>query len=129
VGLFSELLPQASAGRIQENHRNGQDDREIAETSEPFTITRTALNSQVVSPGAEKSPFEDQSEENSVNIKINDFVGNILQNKFYACCYVLLSGTRPKHRCTVVHLSVALLCYFGATGAETSLLLTAYCTE
>jgi len=26
---------------------------------------------------------------------MNNFVGNILQNKFYACCYVLLSGTRP----------------------------------
>ena len=24
---------------------------------------------------------------------MNDFVGNILQNKFYAYCYVLLSGT------------------------------------
>jgi len=35
-----------------------------------------------------------------VNIKINDFVGNILQTKFYACCYILLSGTRPKRRCT-----------------------------
>jgi len=35
-----------------------------------------------------------------VNNKINDFVGNILQNKFYACCYILLSGTRPKRRCT-----------------------------
>jgi len=23
-----------------------------------------------------------------------DFVGNILQNKFYAYCYILLSGTR-----------------------------------
>jgi len=22
---------------------------------------------------------------------MNDFVGNILQNKFYACCYILLS--------------------------------------
>jgi len=30
-----------------------------------------------------------------VDIKMNNFVGNILQNKFYACCYVLLSGTRP----------------------------------
>jgi len=30
-----------------------------------------------------------------MNIKMNNFVGNILQNKFYACCYVLLSGTRP----------------------------------
>jgi len=26
---------------------------------------------------------------------MNNFVGNILQNKFYACCYVLLSGTHP----------------------------------
>ena len=25
-----------------------------------------------------------------MNIKINDFVGNILQNKFYACCYIVL---------------------------------------
>jgi len=24
---------------------------------------------------------------------MNDFVGNILQNKFYACFYILLSGT------------------------------------
>jgi len=51
---------------------------------------------------------------------MNDFVGNILQNKFYAYCYILLSGT---------HLSAALLCNLGATGAETSLLLTAYCIE
>ena len=35
----------------------------------------------------------------SVNNEINDFVGNILQNKFYACCYILLSGTR---RCTPI---------------------------
>ena len=27
---------------------------------------------------------------------MNDFVGNILQNKFYAHCYILLPGTRPK---------------------------------
>jgi len=26
---------------------------------------------------------------------MNDFVGNILQNKFYAWCYILLPGTRP----------------------------------
>jgi len=25
---------------------------------------------------------------------MNTFAGNILRNKFYACCYVLLSGTR-----------------------------------
>jgi len=35
-----------------------------------------------------------------VNIQINNFVGNILQSKFCACYYVLLSGTRHKHRCT-----------------------------
>jgi len=56
---------------------------------------------------------------------MNDFVGNIPQNKFYACCYILLSGTCPKPRCK----SAALLCYLHATGAETSLLLTAYCIE
>jgi len=27
------------------------------------------------------------------------------------------------------HLPAALLCYLGVTGAETSLLLTVYCTE
>jgi len=26
---------------------------------------------------------------------MNNFFGNILQNKFYAYCYVLLSGTSP----------------------------------
>jgi len=25
---------------------------------------------------------------------MNTFAGNILRNNFYACCYVLLSGTR-----------------------------------
>jgi len=30
---------------------------------------------------------------------MNDFVGNILQNTFYACCYILLSRTR---RCTPI---------------------------
>jgi len=29
---------------MQENHRNGQDDSDIAGTSEPFTITRAAMN-------------------------------------------------------------------------------------
>jgi len=61
-----------------------------------------------------------------VNNKMNDFVGNIMQNKFYAYCYVLLSGTRPKRRCTPY---AALLYDLGATGTETSLLLTAYCIE
>jgi len=53
---------------------------------------------------------------------MNDFVGNILQNTFYAYCYILLSRTDA-------HLSAALLCYLGATSAETSILLTAYCIE
>jgi len=43
-----------------------------------------------------------------VNIKMNDFVGYILQNKFYACCYILLPGTRPKRRCTPI-CGVAML--------------------
>jgi len=38
----------------------------------------------------------------SVNIKMNEFAGDILQSKFYACCYILLSGTRPKSRCTPI---------------------------
>jgi len=37
-----------------------------------------------------------------MNIKMNDFVGNILQNKFYACCCILLSGTHSEHRCTPI---------------------------
>jgi len=49
VGLLSELLPQPNAGIMQENHRNGQDDDDIVETSEPFTITRAALNRQIIS--------------------------------------------------------------------------------
>jgi len=32
---------------------------------------------------------------------MNDFVGNILENKNYACCYILRSGTRPKRRFTL----------------------------
>jgi len=55
---------------------------------------------------------------------MKDFVGNIMQNNFYAYCYILLSGTCLK---VDAHLFVALLCNSGATGAETSLLLTAYC--
>jgi len=36
----------------------------------------------------------------------NDFVGNILQNKFYAYCYILLSRTR---RCTPICGAAMLL--------------------
>jgi len=52
----------------------------------------------------EKSACEDESEEKSVNIKMNDFVGNVLQNKFYASCYILLSGT-----CTPICAAAMLL--------------------
>jgi len=60
-----------------------------------------------------------------VNIKINDFVGNILQNKFYATsCYQVHALNAD------AHLS-SRRCYatLGATGAETSLLLTAHYIE
>jgi len=40
---------------------------------------------------------------------MNNFVGNILQNRFYACCCILLSGTRPKPD---PHQSAVLQCYF-----------------
>jgi len=32
---------------MQENHRNGQDDSDIAEASKPFTVTRAALNRHI----------------------------------------------------------------------------------
>jgi len=34
---------------MQKNRRNGQDDSNIAENSEPFTIARAALNRQIIS--------------------------------------------------------------------------------
>jgi len=34
---------------MQEYHRNGQDDSDIAGTSEPFTITRFAMNRRIIS--------------------------------------------------------------------------------
>jgi len=34
---------------MQEIHRNGQDDSDIAETSEPFTIARAAINRHIIS--------------------------------------------------------------------------------
>jgi len=40
---------------------------------------------------------------------MNDFFGNILQNKFYAYCYILLSGTRPERRCTPICGAAMLL--------------------
>jgi len=34
---------------MQDNHTNGQDDSDIVETSEPFTIRRAALNRHIIS--------------------------------------------------------------------------------
>jgi len=34
---------------MQENQRNGQDDSDIVETSEPFTVTPAALNRGIIS--------------------------------------------------------------------------------
>jgi len=45
-----------------------------------------------------------------VNIKMNGFVGNILQNKFCACCCILLSSARSKCRSTPT-CGAALLLY------------------
>ena len=43
-----------------------------------------------------------------MNNKMNDFVGNILQNKFYAYGYILLSRTR---RCTLIcGAGIRLIC-------------------
>ena len=53
---------------------------------------------------------------------MNDFVGNILQNKFQSCCYILLSNTRPKRRCTPV--CGAANATLGATGAVANGLVT-----
>jgi len=72
----------------------------------------------------ERSAFEDQSEENSVWImKWTTLLGIFCKISFtptVTSCYHVHSDAR---------LSVALLCYLGATGAEISLLLTAYCIE
>jgi len=46
----------------------------------------------------------------SANIEIDNFVGNILQNTFYICCYILLSGKRPERRCRPI--CGPALCYF-----------------
>jgi len=43
--LLSELPPQAIVARMQESHKNGQDNSDTVEASKPFTITRAALNS------------------------------------------------------------------------------------
>jgi len=46
---------------------------------------------------------------------MNEFVGYILQSKFHAYCYILLSGTRPKRRYTHTYLRRGFAS-LGATG-------------
>jgi len=55
-----------------------------------------------------------------VNSEMNDLVGNILRNKFYAYGYKL---TTCYHVHANAHLSSALVCYLDATGTETLMLL------
>jgi len=45
----------------------------------------------------------------SVNDKMNDFVWNILQSKFYACCYIFLPGARHKRRYIHTYLLLSYL--------------------
>ena len=85
-----------------------------------FTYEKTVINRRRV----EKSAFGDQSEENSVWIIKWTTLSGIFCEKSFApavtSCYQVHADP---------HLSVAVLHYLGATGAETSLLLTAYCIE
>jgi len=55
-----------------------------------------------------------------VKIKTYHSIRNILQNTFYACYCIVLSG-RPHTLNADSNLFAALLCYLGAAGAETSL--------
>jgi len=74
---------------------------------------KTVINQRRV----EKSPFEGQSEKNSVRIiKWTTLLGIFCKISFtptVTSCYHVHADT---------HLSAALLCYLGATGAEASLL-------
>ena len=67
---------------------------------------RVWQDSHKSSQGWKVSFWESLRGKSSVNNKMNDFVGNILQNKFYACCCILLSGTR---RCTPICGAAVLL--------------------
>jgi len=85
-----------------------------------FAYDKTVINQRRV----EKSAFKDQTEENSVwIIKWTTLLGIFCKISFtptVTSCYQVLADA---------HLSAALLCNLGPTGAEASLLLTAYCIE
>jgi len=88
-----------------------------------FAYDKTVINQRRV----EKSAFEDQSEENSVwIIKWTTLLGIFCKISFtptVTSCYQV-------HALTPIHTFLRR-CFdaFGATGSETSLLLTAYCIE
>ena len=85
-----------------------------------FAYDKTVINQLRV----EKSAFEDQSEENSVwIIKWTTLLGIFCKIRFAP------TVTSFYHVHADAHLSVALICYLDATGAENSILLTAYCIE
>ena len=68
-----------------------------------FAYDKTVINQRRI----EKLAFEDQLEENSVwIIKWTTLLGIFCKIKFYACCYILLSGTR---RCTPICGAAMLL--------------------
>jgi len=82
-----------------------------------FAYDKTVINQRRV----EKSAVEDQSEENSVWIR----KWTTLLGIFCKLCFTLaVTSCYQVHALNAdAHLSAALLCYLGATGAETSLLL------
>ena len=47
----------------------------------------------------------------SVNIKINDFVGNVLQSKFYACCYILWIAYKCYRFCSMQIYLISLVTF------------------
>jgi len=67
---------------MQEHHRNGQGDKEIAETSDPLTITRAALNRQIISSGTMTGPNKCQriNREVSASLVVQKVVRNLLKS-------------------------------------------------
>jgi len=86
-----------------------------------FTYDKTVTNQRTV----EKSAFEHQSEEKSIWIlKWITLLGIFCKISFTPAVTSCSRYTPPN-----ADVTAALLCYLGATGVETSLLLTAYCIE
>jgi len=85
-----------------------------------FAYDKTVINQRMV----EKSVFEDQPEEISCEYwKYSTLLEIFCKISFtpaVTSCYQVHDDA---------HLSAALICYLDATGAENSILLTAYCIE